>query len=58
MYMEGFVLRMANKDSLNKKQNEGVVIRSDRSEYQIFRLFAILAVMTLIFVLFFRSVIR
>lgn len=53
-YWEGIVLRMINKDSLNKKQNDKNGFKSHRSEYQTFRLFAILGAMTLIFVLIIR----
>jgi hypothetical protein len=56
IYWEGTLLRMMNKESFKNTQNNMNSDKSNRSEYQTVRLFAILGVLTLIFVLMIRLV--
>ena len=55
-YREGLALRMTNKDSSKYIQKDRDSRRSGRTEYQTIRLFAILGVLTVVFVLLIRLV--
>lgn len=50
----GLVLRMMNKESVKDSQNEQDHHKPHRGEYQTVRLFAILGVLTILFVLIIR----
>ena len=56
MYKEGLPLRMINKDSSKYIQKDHGMRKSRRTEYQTIRLFAILGVLTVVFVLLIRLV--
>jgi integral membrane sensor domain MASE1 len=56
MYKEGLPLRMINKDSSKHIQKEQISHRPHRAEYQTVRLFAILGILTIVFVLMIRLV--
>lgn len=56
LYKEGFALRMINKDSSKYIQDDQRVHKTERTECQTIRLFAILGVLTIIFVLLIRLV--
>ncbi len=55
-YREGILLRMMNKDSVKHIQNMRNTETQPKSEYQTFRIFAILGALTLVFVLLIRIV--
>lgn len=54
--MKDLLLRMINKDRLKNIQSDGVKVKPPSFEYQTVRLFTILGVLTLIFVLLIRLV--
>jgi hypothetical protein len=56
MYKEGLPLRMINKDSSKHIQKEQSSQERHRAEYQTVRLFAILGILTIVFVLMIRLV--
>ena len=51
MYWEGIVLRMTTKDSVKHIQNKRNIDVQPKTEYQTFRIFAILGALTIMFVL-------
>lgn len=53
-YREGILLRMMTKESVKHIQNQRNQAVQPKSEYQTFRIFAILGVLTLVFVLMIR----
>lgn len=55
-YKEGLALRMINKDSSKYIQKNHRADRPGRTEYQTIRLFAILGILTIVFVLLIRLV--